>query len=360
VAYPHRGDGTRRMSRQVRVKVSIRGSPWATRLGGPFYASRRLMAKQEIDRARERRRRDLKILAANKEFRGAVHALRRALNVSPEIRRRAERAVRQELGEPHRLDPNVHNAALNSCLFDLLGGGMLKDERQKFNRKLIASQYWELRSSLDEAEWRTLEAASRSLEAALLMDFDGSEFEMWADEARPTRLTPWYDYVVFDDQQGWETHREAPLGGLIKRGHIWLNVTGRDLAWLHEVWPDIERMQGRSKPPPLKRGKPPGVPARRETVLGKTWEEIKAEIRRGVSQVTRYENSYINAKVSRKEEEWLKQNKESYPNVKKAPDSLKAGWRRQAKDNFYHQVIVHPSMRDLNLRPRQKGRPRKN
>jgi hypothetical protein len=308
------------------------------------------MARRDIDRAQERRRRDLKILAAEKAFQQAVYLLRRLLNVSPDTRRHAEGVIRQELGPPHRLDPNIHNAALNRCLFDLLGGGIHTDDRQQAHRGIVADVYYGLvRHGLRNLPWR-------SLQAALFMDFDGTEFEMWAHEVRPEQLTPWRDYVFFFGAE-WERQRDVPLGHLIKAKRIWLDVTERDLARLYEVWPEIELLQAlaNSQPPALKRGKPAGVPARRDTVLGKTWEEIRAEIRRDPSRVTECENTYVDAEASRKAKGWLAHN----PHVTKAPDNLKHRWRRQAKDNFYHQVIVHPSMRDLNLRPRGKGRPRK-
>lgn len=342
------GDGAARCE----SRVASEARPGQERLGRVCHTSGRVMTKRDIDRAQERRRRDLKILAADEAFQQAVYLLRRVLNVSPDTRRHVEGVIRQELGPPHRLDPNIHNAALNKCLFDLLGGGIHTDDDQQAHKRMVADvSYGLIRQGLKNLP-------SLSLEAALFMDFDRSEFEMWADEVRPTRLAYWYDYVVFlGDRQDWKRHSAIPLTELVKFKRIWLDVTERDVAWLHEVWPEIERMQEmvKSKPPPLKRGRPPRVPARRETVLGKTWEEIRAEIRQAPSYCTRWENRYVDAEVGRREKKWLAEQRGST----EVPPRLARQWRRQAKDNFYHQVIVHSSMRDLNLRSRQKGRRRK-
>lgn len=192
------------------------------------------------------------------------------------------------------------------------------------------------------------------LEMCAFLDFEdinSPDFHAWA-ELQDRRPGP-AELIVTHDTDGSES--PSPY---FRPGRIYLDVTELDLQGVEERWWHVQREQTGlgTKPPSRKRGRPLGVPTRRETVLGKTWEEIRAEIRREPGQVTRRENVYIAAEVARKESKWLPDD----PSDAKAPDRLKLKWRRQAKDNFYHQVIVHRTMRDLNLRPRRTGRPRKN
>lgn len=232
----------------------------------------------------------------------------------------------------------------------------LADELRQLRAASLKTCKEALADELRQLRAAGLKVSPYTLETAVFTDYDGAEFDLWAEASVKAPAFP--PMIACMSASAWETIKSLPLETVIKPKRIYIDVTDLDIPQLEEYWPSIEMLQLwlRAKPPSLKRGRPVGIPTRRKTVLGETWEEIRTVIRQDPSYHTRWETKYIKAEASRKEQGWLAQN----PHVTKAPDSLKHRWRRQAKDNFYHQVIVHPSMRDLNLRPRQKGRRRKN
>jgi len=201
-----------------------------------------------------------------------------------------------------------------------------------------------------------LKVSPYTLETAVFTDYDGAEFDLWAEASVTAPAFP--PMIACMSASAWETIKSLPLETVIKPKRIYIDVTDLDIPRLEEYWPSIEMLQIwlSAKPLPLKRGRPVGIPTRRKTVLGPTWEEIRSVIRRDPRYCTRWENKYVDAEVGRRKEDWLAEQQETT----EVPPRLTRQWRRQAKDNFYHQVIVHSSMRDLNLRPKRRGRRRKN
>jgi len=332
--------------------------PGQERLGRVSF---RVTVSEREARARSRRFRPLRILANDPRLEEAVRLLRTLTGASPQTRRNREKAILEKARKRgETLGGSIHNHAVNACMMEFFDGRFVWNEAEgslgrrpegpdETWRRALADQLGELRGA-------GLKLPDRALEAAVFMDFDGAEFEMWAKEV--DWGPGWGQIIAYMGGGDWKLQGEVPLSTVIDPYHIYIDVTDLDLQGVEELWPWIENLQHllKTKPPPRKRGKPRGVPARRETVLGKTWKEIRAEVRQAPSYHTRWETKYVDAEVGRKGKEWLAEQQ----GTTEVPPRLRREWRPKAKDNFYRQVIVHPSMRDLNLRPRQKGRPRKN
>lgn len=346
----------------------------------------RLGMSEREARARRRRISRLRSLAADPRFQRAVLHVRTLTGLSPKERRDFEEAWLHHMALYHgpgfclESTPLVfQRSVLERCILETLGThprytGWLRFQlamTERFDKiwdVALADELRQLRAAglktckealvdqLRQLRAAGLKVSPYTLETAVFTDYDGAEFDLWAEASAAAPAFP--PMIVYMSASDWETAKNFPLGTVIKPKRIYIDVTDLDIPRLEEYWPSIRRLQSwlHAKSSPLKRGRPVGIPTKRKTVLGPTWEEIRTVIRQDPRYYTRWENKYIDAEVGRRKKEWLA-NQEGTTEV---PPKLTRQWRRQARDNFYHQVIVHPSMQDLNLRPRQKGRPRQN
>lgn len=320
------------------------------------------MGKKTRDRARSRRFYPFKILAGAPQFREAVYLLRTLTGASPQTRRDFEQVLLRCTPKFKEKAPDllpITKRALYSCMAALFNPARWEEWIHLGPGAGNKYLEWFCTYKSEELRHAELPVSFNDLETAAFMDFEdikGAEFYMWAEIQDVEPLEPPDRLIVFDDIDEWERgQKNLTFAPLFRPLQIYLNVTDLSLSGIEELWPWIERWQARlgRRPHPPKSGRPLGLAARRKTALGLTWGEMRAGARRDPSDhAARLEKEHTDAEVRRKEKQYLKGHTE-------VPNRLKLKWRRQAKDNFYRRVIVHPSMRDLNLRPRRRGRPRK-
>jgi len=157
-----------------------------------------------------------------------------------------------------------------------------------------------------------------------------------------SRLLYYYEDITLKAGKQWGTFQtfrqwKNYIAENLTPYQIYLDVTDLTLDDIALYWGDIviaKEYVGAMEGPFI--GNRRGLKRRREISRSMTWQEIRNYLRENPRDVGRLEHQYVNERGKLDREE-----------------------RRKAIQNFYKSVIVHPDMKDLGLRIRRRGRPRK-
>lgn len=196
--------------------------------------------------------------------------------------------------------------------------------RDTINRSLeMTGIDWEIRASaLDDCPIENLEEYAyfwtyvryASFETKLLC-FDNSPFKT---------ANAWREYICNDYT--------------LNESSIYLDIADLFLDDIELNWVSLiiaKEQVGAFESPPIGRTKG-AKRSRRSGLRNLTWTQVREKVRENPRQLTILENAYVNESGKRNPFQ-----------------------RSKAIQNFYKQVIVHPSMLDLKLQIRKRGRPRK-